>query len=62
MGTRLNPAQMKFLPMLRRERDPRAATDDRALIQAARADPEAFEELYRRYMVRVYAYLRARTT
>lgn len=61
MGTRHNLAQLKLLPMLRRERDPGAARDDSTLIEAARADPEAFEDLYRRYLVRVYAYLRART-
>lgn len=34
--------------------------DDKALIQAAQRDPIAFGELYKRYLARVYGYLRAR--
>jgi len=36
-------------------------THDRRLVGAAQQDPAAFEELYRRYRHRVYAFLRART-
>lgn len=34
--------------------------DEAALVAAARADPDAFAELYRRYLPRIYRYLRAR--
>jgi RNA polymerase sigma-70 factor (ECF subfamily) len=37
------------------------ASDEDALIAAARADPAAFAPLYQRYVGRVYRYLRART-
>ena len=36
--------------------------EDSALVQAARTDATAFGHLYDRYLDRVYAYLRARTT
>lgn len=32
-------------------------TDEQALIEQARGDPQAFRELYRRYITRVYAYV-----
>lgn len=35
--------------------------DEPALVRAARADPAAFDELYRRYEGRVYRYMRSRT-
>lgn len=35
--------------------------DDRHLVRAAQADPEAFAALYQRYFERVYRYVRART-
>lgn len=35
--------------------------DDRQLVRAAQADPEAFAALYQRYFERVYRYVRART-
>lgn len=38
-----------------------AAADEPALIAAAARNPEAFGELYRLYMPRVYRYLRTRT-
>ena len=37
-----------------------AEGDERALVEAAAADAEAFGELYRRYVGRVYRYLRER--
>ena len=36
--------------------------DEAALIAAARTEPAAFGELYKRYLGRVYGYLRARTS
>jgi RNA polymerase sigma-70 factor, ECF subfamily len=39
------------------ERDP--ASDEPALVEAARTDPAAFGTLYQRYLARVYRYLRA---
>jgi RNA polymerase sigma-70 factor (ECF subfamily) len=38
------------------------ALDERALVELARADPEAFAELYRRYFPRVYAFAYRRTS
>lgn len=37
-------------------------TGETELIQAARKNPEMFGELYRRYLPRIYRYLRARTS
>lgn len=37
-------------------------TDERALVQRALHDPDAFEALYARYVRRVYAYVAARTS
>lgn len=37
-----------------------AERDEKAMIEAAQADPAAFELLYRRYLARVYRYLRSR--
>ena len=37
------------------------AADERSLVELARADPEAFAELYRRYLPRVYAFAYRRT-
>jgi len=37
-------------------------THDRLLVEAVQKDPAVFEDLYRRYRHRVYAFLRARTT
>lgn len=45
------------IPADRGERD---EFDESALIAAAQADPVAFEALYRRYVARVYRYVRAR--
>lgn len=42
--------------------DPDEALDDRTLVERARADPEAFAELYRRYVARVYAFAYRRTS
>lgn len=39
----------------------RDAEDERALVERARADPEAFAELYQRYLPRVYAFAYRRT-
>ena len=39
-----------------------AADDLTALVHAAQVDPVAFGALYDRYVERVYAYLRARTS
>lgn len=36
--------------------------DERALVERARAEPEAFAELYRRYFPRVYAFAYRRTS
>jgi RNA polymerase sigma-70 factor (ECF subfamily) len=36
--------------------------DERALVEMARAEPEAFAELYRRYFPRVYAFAYRRTS
>src|SRR5579871_5544010 len=41
------------------ERSAEAADDESALVAAAQADPAAFDALYRRYLARVYRYLRA---
>jgi RNA polymerase sigma-70 factor (ECF subfamily) len=38
-----------------------AESDERALVERARADPSAFAELYRRYLPRVYAFAFRRT-
>jgi RNA polymerase sigma-70 factor (ECF subfamily) len=38
-----------------------ASGDERDLVERARADPEAFGELYRRYLPRVYAFAYRRT-
>jgi RNA polymerase sigma-70 factor (ECF subfamily) len=38
-----------------------AETDERALVERARADPAAFAELYRRYLPRVHAFAYRRT-
>jgi RNA polymerase sigma-70 factor (ECF subfamily) len=38
-----------------------AETDERALVEQARADPAAFAELYRRYLPRVHAFAYRRT-
>lgn len=38
------------------DRDPHAPLDERRLVELARADPDAFAELYRRYVTRVYAF------
>ena len=38
-----------------------AADDDRALVEAAKADPARFAELYDRHVGRVYAYVSRRT-
>ena len=46
------------LPM---DRDLGVERDESALIQAARTDADAFGELYRLYVGRVYRYLRSRT-
>lgn len=37
-----------------------SSNDDAALIQAARTNPTAFGELYKRYLSRVYGYIRSR--
>ena len=37
------------------------ALEEAALVQAARARPEAFGELYSRYLTRVYRYMRSRS-
>ena len=42
-------------------RDPARGEDDAALVHAARADPAAFDALYRRYVARIYRYARAHT-
>jgi RNA polymerase sigma-70 factor (ECF subfamily) len=42
------------------DRGERHELDEAALIAAAQADPVAFEALYRRYVARVYRYVRAR--
>jgi RNA polymerase sigma-70 factor (ECF subfamily) len=36
-------------------------SDDTQLLQTARADPVAFGKLYKRYIARVYSYMRTRT-
>ena len=41
--------------------DQRAELDERRLVELARRDPEAFAELYRRYLPRVYAFAYRRT-
>jgi RNA polymerase sigma-70 factor (ECF subfamily) len=41
------------------EPESRVESDDAALIAAAQANPAAFDALYRRYLARVYRYLRA---
>ncbi len=38
------------------ERDRHAELDERRLVESARSEPEAFAELYRRYVARVYAF------
>jgi RNA polymerase sigma-70 factor (ECF subfamily) len=38
------------------DRDSRRELDERRLVELARTDPEAFAELYRRYVPRVYAF------
>ncbi len=38
-----------------------AESDESALVEAARADPVAFGQLYQLYLTRVYRYLRVRT-
>lgn len=38
-----------------------AQTDERSLVERARADPSAFAELYRRYLPRVHAFAYRRT-
>jgi RNA polymerase sigma-70 factor (ECF subfamily) len=40
---------------------PDAESDERALVERARADPSAFAELYRQYLPRVYAFAYRRT-
>ncbi len=47
------------LEPVNREHD--GSLDDRILVERARADPEAFAELYRRYLPRVYAFAYRRT-
>jgi RNA polymerase sigma-70 factor, ECF subfamily len=42
--------------------DPHEDLDERTLVERARADPEAFGELYRRYVARVYAFAYRRTS
>jgi RNA polymerase sigma-70 factor (ECF subfamily) len=39
-----------------------SADPDEAIVARARQEPEAFAEIYRRYLPRVYAYLRTRAT
>jgi RNA polymerase sigma-70 factor (ECF subfamily) len=41
------------------EREAGPESDEAALVAAAQADPTAFDALYRRYLARVYRYLRA---
>lgn len=41
------------------EQESRLESDEAALVAAAQADPSAFDALYRRYLARVYRYLRA---
>jgi RNA polymerase sigma-70 factor, ECF subfamily len=41
------------------EQESRVESDEAALILASQADPRAFDALYRRYLARVYRYLRA---
>ncbi len=41
------------------EQEYRVESDEAALIAAAQADPSAFDALYRRYLARVYRYMRA---
>ncbi len=40
--------------------EPRAETDEQALVRAARSDPAAFAQLYRQYATPVYRYTLAR--
>jgi RNA polymerase sigma-70 factor (ECF subfamily) len=54
----------KELPMGRSwalpiEQERRMESDEAALVAAAQADPLAFDALYRRYLARVYRYMRA---
>ncbi len=42
--------------------DPHEDLDERTLVELARADPEAFAQLYRRYFARVYAFAYRRTS
>src|SRR5215469_1380923 len=41
------------------EQERRVESDEAALVAAAQADPLAFDALYRRYLARVYRYMRA---
>ncbi len=52
---------MERVSALPLEDDSHPQSDEAALIRAAQAEPAAFGELYRRYLPRLYRYLRTRT-
>lgn len=52
---------MEATPALPIEDDYSRESDDFALVQAARVEPEAFGEIYKLYVARIYRYLHART-
>src|SRR4051812_21655706 len=53
---------MHNIAALPREGDGDPLSDEVALVRAARQEPSAFGTLYDRYLGRIYAYLRARTS
>jgi RNA polymerase sigma-70 factor, ECF subfamily len=53
---------MHNIVALPREGDGDPLSDEVALVRAARQEPSAFAALYDRYLGRIYAYLRARTS
>jgi RNA polymerase sigma-70 factor, ECF subfamily len=50
---------MRGVQSIEGERDNGSASDEAMLVTAAQADPAAFDALYRRYLTRVYHYMRA---